>query len=298
MNNCKHSGFIAVVGKPNVGKSTLVNRFVGEKIAIVSRKPQTTRTRIMAVLSEEDSQLVFMDTPGFHRPKTALGSYMMGVVKNTIGEVDAVLLLVEPYLPIAPENLQIIEAAKQKRLPLVLGINKIDMVPKEGLLELIERYSALHDFKALVPISAQKGAGCVDLLNELRALLPPGPAYFPEDQLSDQPERVLVSERIREKLLRRLQEEVPHGTAVEVLGMKEKKEGELLAIDAVIYCEKSSHKGILIGKNGAMLKQIGSEARADLERFFGVQVHLSLWVKVKDDWRNNQHLLKEFGFHD
>lgn len=298
MKECNHSGFIAIVGRPNVGKSTLLNRLIGEKVAIVSRKPQTTRTRIMAVYHGAQSQIVFLDTPGFHKPRTELGKYMMGVVNHSIADVDGALLLVEPKLPVDEATSAVIDALREAKLPVVLAINKIDTVQKETLLELIATYSKLYDFAALVPIAAATGEGCDMLVTELEHLLPAGPAFFPEDMLTDQPERQIAAELIREKMLRLLDEEVPHGTAVEITSMKEKKEGQMLAIDATIYCEKESHKGIIIGKQGTMLKKIGSSARAEMERFFGVQVYLQLWVKVKEDWRNNNYLLKEFGFDD
>lgn len=288
---------ISMVGRPNVGKSTLTNRLVGQKVAIVSNKPQTTRTRITGVLNREDCQFVFLDTPGLHKPRSRLGDFMVKVVTDTVAEVDAAALLVEPIASIGPAEQSLIDRIKQNDIPAVLVINKIDTVPHEALLAVIAAYAAAHDFAAVVPVSARTGKGVDALLGEFEKFALDGPQLFPDDMVSDQPERQLAAETIREKMLLLLQREVPHGVAVGIERWTERADG-LVSISANIYCEKSSHKGIIIGKNGEMLKQIGKLARVDLERSLGAKVFLELWVKVKEDWRNNTFQMRNFGYQD
>lgn len=295
MNNQK-TAFIAIVGCPNVGKSSILNRLLGEKIAIVSDKPQTTRTRIMGVLTEAETQLVFTDTPGFHRPKTKLGEKMIKAVDETISGVDACLFVVEPQGDLRPTEEELLKKFAQQKARVVLAINKVDTIPeKEQLMQRILMFSKLYDFEAIVPVSAVKGDNMNPLLDELKKLAEPGYHFFPEDTLTDQPERVLAAEMIREKLLRNLDKEIPHGTAVSIEKMRERDDAEIIDIDAIIYCEKESHKGIIIGKGGAMLKRVSTRAREDMERFFGCKVNLKCWVKVKEDWRNREGLIHNFG---
>lgn len=291
------TAFIAIVGKPNVGKSSILNRLLGQKVAIVSEKPQTTRTRIMGVLTEDDTQLVFTDTPGLHKPKTKLGEMMVRTVADCVSDVDACLLVVPADGKINDNELELINRFKSSDMPVILAINKIDLVKaKETLAEKIAAYAQLYDFKAVVPVSAVTGDGLEILKQELFSCAEDGPHFFPDDTLTDQPERVLVSEIIREKMLRSLSEEVPHGIAVTVETMRERENGGIFDIDAVIYCERESHKGIIIGKKGTMLKNIGSLSRIDIERLLDSKVNLQLWVKVKEDWRNRDGLLRNFGF--
>lgn len=295
MNNQK-TAFIAIVGCPNVGKSSILNRLLGEKIAIVSDKPQTTRTRIMGVLTEEETQLVFTDTPGFHRPKTKLGEKMIKAVDETISGVDACLFVVEPQGDLHPTEEELLQKFSQQKARVVLAINKVDTIPeKEQLMQRILMFSKLYDFEAIVPVSAIKGDNMIPLLDELKKLAEPGYHFFPEDTLTDQPERVLAAEMIREKLLRNLDKEIPHGTAVSIEKMRERDDAEIIDIEATIYCEKESHKGIIIGKGGAMLKRVSTRAREDMERFFDCKVNLQCWVKVKEDWRNREGLIHNFG---
>lgn len=289
------SAMISVVGRPNVGKSTLTNRLVGTKVAIVSAKPQTTRTRITGVLNREGCQYVFLDTPGLHKPRSRLGDYMVKVVAETVSEVDAAALVVEPVADVGPAEESLIRQIKEAGMPSVLVINKIDSVPKESLLAVIARYAQAHDFNAIVPVSARTGEGTDELLAELEKFALEGPQLFPEDMVSDQPERQLAAEIVREKLLILLDREVPHGVAVGIERMEERDDG-LVSIHATIYCEKNSHKGIIIGKNGEMLKQVGQLARKDIERMLGTKVYLDLWVKVKEGWRNNQYQMRNFGY--
>ncbi|MEG6611630.1 GTPase Era [Pseudoclostridium thermosuccinogenes] len=291
------SGFVTIVGRPNVGKSTLLNRFAGEKIAIISEKPQTTRNSIKAVITDEDSQIIFIDTPGVHKPKTKLGEYMISVVQESLNEVDIVLFLVEATdsAPGAGDQ-YIIEQLKDLKTPVFLLINKIDLVKKEQLLAVIANYKNLMDFAEIIPISAVNNEGIDIVLKEIRKRLPDGPKYFPDDMLTDQPEKAIVAELIREKILELLSDEVPHGTGIEVISFKERTNKDLIDIDATIYCEKESHKAIIIGKEGRMLKKIGSRSREDIERFLGTRVYLRLWVKVKDDWRNSDAMLKTLGY--
>ena len=288
---------VSVVGRPNVGKSTLTNKLVGQKVAIVSSKPQTTRTRITGLLNKNGTQYVFLDAPGLHKPRTQLGDYMCKVVTDTVSEVDAAMLVVEPIANIGPAEESLIAQIKAHHMPAVLVINKIDTVKKEELLNVIATYAAAHEFEAVVPISARTGEGLDDLLGELSKYAIEGPQLFPEDMVSDQPERQLVAEIIREKMLRLLDREVPHGVAVGIERWHEREDG-LVEINAVIYCEKASHKGIIIGKQGAMLREIGKQARGDIERMLDAKVYLELWVKVKEGWRNNQYQMRNFGYEE
>ncbi len=295
MNNSK-TAFIAIVGCPNAGKSTILNRLIGQKVAIVSPKPQTTRTRIMGVLTKDNIQLVFTDTPGYHRPRTKLGENMVKAVDNSIGDVDACLLVTEPKGELREAEKQLIERFKREKIPAVLAINKIDTIPnKEDLMARILMFSKLYDFNAIVPVSAIDGNGMDELLDELMALSFDSEHFFPDDTLTDQPEKVIAAEMIREKLLKLIDQEIPHGTAVAIEKFKERDTGDIIDIDAIIYCEKESHKGIIIGKNGQMLKKVSTRARIDLEKFLGCKVNLKCWVKVKEDWRNREGLIHNFG---
>jgi GTP-binding protein Era len=279
-----------------VGKSTLTNAFVGEKVAIVTSKPQTTRNRICGVRNRGESQFVFVDTPGLHKARTRLGDYMVNVVKESVSDVDAVLLLVEPIPNVGEPEKQLIARMKTLACPAVLAINKADTLPqKDKLLEVIQAYSQAHDFDAVVPISAKTGQGVEELLNVLEGYLPEGPQLFPEDMTSDQPERQMMAEIMREKLLLLLDKEIPHGTAVEITRFAE-REDEVVEVEATIYCEKNSHKGIIIGKGGAMLKKASTLARQDMERFMGTKVFLKTWVKVKENWRDNPAAIQNFGY--
>ena len=291
----QRSAYIAIVGRPNVGKSTILNKLIGEKIAIVSKKPQTTRTRIMGVLTEGEDQLVFLDTPGLLKPRNSLGDYMLRSVTAAIEGVDSCLLVVQAGAPLSKADEELIGRFKKGHIPAVLAINKTDLLgDKTRLMEQIAEYSGLYDFEAVVPVSAEKGDGMDALLEELRGLALPGGWLFPEDTLTDQTEPVLAAELVREKALRLLEQEVPHGVAAVTEHMQE--QGELLEIHVTLYCEKPNHKGILIGKGGEMLKRIGSAARKDLEEFFGCRVNLQLWVKVKEDWRQRPETLQGMGF--
>lgn len=289
------SATIAIVGRPNVGKSSLLNKMIGQKIAIVSRKPQTTRTRIMGVLTEGDTQLVFMDTPGLLKPRDSLGDFMVKSVSSAIEGVDFCVLVTEAGAKISKADEDLIGRFRQGHIPAVLVINKIDLLEdKSRLMEQIAAYSALFEFEAVVPVSARTGSGMDDLLAELKSMAQPGGWFFEEDMLTDQPEQTIAAETVREKVLRRCDKEVPHGVAAVTERMLD--EGNLLEIDVTIYCEKPSHKGIIIGKGGAMLKAIGTDARIDLERCFGCKVNLQLWVKVKEDWRQRPQILQSLGF--
>lgn len=290
------TAFIAIVGKPNVGKSSLLNRMLGQKIAIVSSKPQTTRTKIMGVLTEGETQLVFMDTPGFHRPHNKLGEKMNAAVGDTVGGVDACLFLTEPKGELNEQELQLLQMFKKQRMPVVLAVNKMDMVKdKKDLLDRIVYLTSFYDFQAVVPVSAQRGDHVDELKAELEKLAFESPHFFPDDTLTDQPERVLAAEIIREKVLRLMDKEIPHGIAVAVEKMSERQDKDILDIEATIYCERESHKGMVIGKNGAMLKKISTYARQDMENFFQIKVNLKCWVKVKLDWRNREGLIHNFG---
>lgn len=290
------TAFIAIVGCPNVGKSSILNRLLGQKIAIVSEKPQTTRTKIMGVLTEGDTQLVFTDTPGFHRPRTKLGEKMVQAVSDSVAGVDACLFVVEPEGELRPAELELIEKFRKMKMPVILAINKVDTLPdKEVLMARILELSKVYDFEAIVPISALRGINTDELLDELKKLAEESVFFFPEDTLTDQPERVIAAEMIREKILRNLDREIPHGVAVSIEKMREREDSDIMDIEAVIYCEKDSHKGIIIGKNGAMLKRISTRAREDMEKFFQCHINLRCWVKVKEGWRNREGLIHNFG---
>lgn len=290
------TAFVAIVGKPNVGKSSLLNKMIGQKIAIVSSKPQTTRTKIMGVLTKGETQLVFTDTPGFHKPHNKLGEKMNEAVGDTVGGVDACLFLVEPKGELNEQEMELLEMFKKHKMPVILAINKIDMIKdKEELLERIVYLTGLYDFTAVVPVSASRGDNVNDIIDELDKLAVESVHFFPDDTLTDQPERVLAAEIIREKVLRLMDKEVPHGIAVAVEKMRERDNQDILDIEATIYCERESHKGMVIGKKGAMLKKISTYARQDLENFFQIKINLQCWVKVKVDWRNREGLIHNFG---
>lgn len=297
MNFNDKSAFIAIIGRPNVGKSSILNKLLGQKVAIVSSKPQTTRTRIMGVLTEGKDQLVFLDTPGMHKPKNSLGDYMVRSINESVAGVDACLLVTEAGQEIRENERMLIEKVKKLDLPCVLAINKTDTVnDKEVILEQIIKYSKEMDFDAIVPVSAETGSKLDELKDELKKFTSEGGHFFPDDTLTDQPEKVLAAEMIREKILRLTEKEIPHGTAVVIERMKMRDDKNLMDIDATIYCERDTHKGILIGKKGAMLKKISTYARQDMENFFGCKVNLKTWIKVKEDWRNKENLMRSFGF--
>lgn len=290
------TAFVAIVGCPNVGKSSILNKIMGTKIAIVSSKPQTTRTKIMGVLTEGETQLVFTDTPGYHKPHNKLGEKMNQAVGDSIGGVDACLFVVESKCDIKKGEYELLEKFKKLKVPAILAINKIDMIKdKEELLERIVQLNSLFDFEAIVPVCASTGEHIDELVDEMKKLAFDSPHFFPDDTLTDQPERVLASEIIREKILRLMDKEVPHGIAVSIEKMRERDNQDILDIEAIIYCERESHKGIVIGKKGSMLKKISTYARQDLESFFGIKVNLQTWVKVKEDWRNREGLIHNFG---
>ena len=291
-----YSGFVSLVGRPNVGKSTLMNRLIGEKIAIISNKPQTTRNRVQSILTKDDFQIVFIDTPGIHKPRHKLGEFMVKSAETTLNEVDAVLMLIEPADRVLEADRLIIEKFSKIKSPVILVINKVDSTDKERVFKVIDNYRKLYDFAEIVPISALEGTNTDELLEVIKKYLPEGPQYFPSDMITDQPERQIAADRIREKALRLLQEEIPHGIAVEIMEMKKRPEGNMVDVRATIYCEKDSHKGIIIGKHGAMLKKIGTNAREDIQKLLGSPIYLDLWVKVKKDWRDNDFLLKNFGY--
>lgn len=291
------TAMITIAGRPNVGKSTLTNYLVGEKIAIVSNKPQTTRNRICGILTRDDTQFVFVDTPGYHRPRTKLGDYMVNVARESVADVDLTVLVVEPIPAVGPQEEGLIEKIHASGCPAVLAINKIDTVEKDKLLEVIAVYAKAANFAEIVPISAKTGDGVEDLLAVCGKYAVEGPFLFTEDVTTDQPERQVMAEIIREKLLWCLEREVPHGTAVEITRFSERDSG-VIDIDATIYCEKASHKGIIIGKNGEMLKKISSMARVDCEKFMGTKVYLTTWVKVKENWRDSDFLVKNFGYRE
>ena len=300
-----YSGFVTLIGRPNVGKSTLMNHFVGEKISIVTSKPQTTRNKIRSILTGEDYQIVFIDTPGIHKPTSRLGDFMVKSAINTISEADAVIYMVEPKRKIPPEDIAIIERLKSVKKPSVfLAINKVDTVLKQELLAIIDQYRQVFNFHDIVPLSALKGDNTAGMLNAIRGVLPKGPMYFPGDQITDQPERQIAAEIIREKALTFLQEEIPHGMAVEIThfklreGHSEEDPHALVDIGANIFCEKDSHKAIIIGKQGSMLKRIGAAARRDIEALLGYRLYLELWVKVKKNWRDSDFMLKNFGYNE
>ena len=298
MNTNDKSAFVAIVGRPNVGKSSILNRLLGQKIAIVSSKPQTTRNRITGVLTDGEYQLVFFDTPGMHKPKNSLGKYMVRSVNESVGGVDCCMLVVEAGKEPSNTELALIEKFKSLEMPAILAINKIDMLKeKDALMKQILDYTKLYNFDAVVPVSAQDGSGMDELLDELKKQSVDGGHYFDDDTLTDQPERVIVAEIIREKILRLCDKEIPHGTAVVIEKMKTRDNG-ILDIDATIFCERDTHKRIIIGKNGTMLKKISTFARQDIENFFDCKVFLQTWVKVKEDWRNRAQILQNFGFDE
>ncbi|MFA6308217.1 MAG: GTPase Era [Clostridia bacterium] len=291
------SGFVTLIGSPNTGKSTLLNAFADEKIAITSSRPQTTRNTIKAVVTTDDYQMIFIDTPGLHKPKTKLGKYMVNAAERTIGDVDVVLFLADAgFKEISGDELETIAHLKRVKAPVFLIINKIDLTKKENLLLKISKFKDLMDFKAIIPISALKKEGLNIIMDEILKFLPEGPRFFPEDTLTDQPEKLLVAEIIREKILYLTKDEVPHGAGIEILSFKQREDKDIINIEAEIYCEKDSHKGILIGKQGSMLKNIGAQARVDIEKLLGSKVFLKLWVKVKPDWRNSEGMLKTLGY--
>ena len=298
MSNIKNVAMITVCGRPNVGKSSLTNALVGEKVAIVSNKAQTTRNRIYGVVNRDDTQYILLDTPGLHKPKSVLGDYMVKVVTSSLSDVDCALLLVEPIAHVGGPELALIERIKEEHLPAILCINKIDTVEPDQLLPVIAAYNEAWDgFDAIIPISAHSGSGLDDLMKELRKYASEGPQLFPDGQTSDQPERQVMGEIVREKLLLCLDKEIPHGTAVEITRFSERDSG-VIDVDATIYCEKASHKGIIIGKQGAMLKKISTLARHDIEKFMGTKVYLETWVKVKENWRDNVNYVRSFGYND
>lgn len=296
MNQNYKSGFVTLVGRPNVGKSTLMNQLIGQKIAITSDKPQTTRNRIQTVYTCEEGQIIFVDTPGIHKAKNKLGEYMVSAAQRTFNEVDVILWLVEPSTFIGAGERHIAETLKTLKTPVFLVINKIDTVAKEEILTFINAYKDICEFQEIIPVSALKGENKETLIREILKYLPYGPQFYDEDTITDQPERQIVSELIREKALRLLNEEIPHGIAVYIDRMKERKNGEIVDIDATIVCEKDSHKGIIIGKQGSMLKQIGSKARREIEILLEKKVNLKLWVKVKKDWRDSDFFVKNYGY--
>ena len=289
------TAMIAIIGRPNVGKSTLTNKLVGEKVAIVTNKPQTTRNRIFAVVNSGDTQVVLMDTPGFHRARTKLGDYMVKVVNESVADVDAAVMIVEPVDNIGSQEEKLIERLKEVGAPAILAINKIDTVKKEEILAVIARYSQAFDFDAIVPISARTGEGTQELLEEIKKYAVEGPQLFPDGMVTDQPERQICSEIVREKLLLCLDKEIPHGTAIEVTKFSQ-RDNDIIDMDVTIFCEKESHKRIIIGKNGMMIKKIGELARADIEKFMGEKVFLQTWVKVRTGWRNSSGQIRNFGF--
>ena len=291
------TAFIAIVGCPNVGKSSILNRLLGQKVAVVSPKPQTTRTKIMGVLTEDEVQLVFTDTPGFHRPRTKLGDYMVNVVNQSVADVDAVILLVEPIANVGPQEQELIEKIKEANVPAILVINKIDTVEKENLLPVIAAYKDLMDFVDVIPISAKWHDGLDSLMQVCEGFAQEGPFMFPEGISTAMPEKQVMAEIIREKLLWNLEKEIPHGTAVEITKFSERDDG-IIDLDATIYCEKASHKGIIIGKHGDMMKKISSLARQDIEKFMGTKVYMETWVKVKENWRDNLNYVRSMGYRD
>lgn len=291
------SGFISATGRPNVGKSTLINKLTGQNFSIISDKPQTTRNIIKSILTGDDYQMVFMDTPGIQKPKNKLGEYLKNIAHEAMNDVDLVLFTTDTEQARPGEvDKNIIDNLKLLKSPVFLIINKIDLIDKRQLLPIIKNYSEAYNFMGVFPVCAKTGDGIDELKEEIIKKLPEGPKYFPDDMVTDQPERVIASEIIREKLMNVLEQEIPHGIGVEVNGFKERPDGKIIDISATIFCEKKSHKGIVIGKNGQLLKSIGEKSRKDIERIFGTHVYLQLWVKVKDDWRNDEQMLKKLGF--
>ena len=292
------TAFVAIVGRPNVGKSSLLNALIGEKVAIVSNKPQTTRTRITCVLTRENTHFVFIDTPGLHKPRTKLSEYMVKQVNESVADVDVAVLVVEPAGEIQKAEQELMASFQAQRIPAILAINKIDTLDlREKLMPRILAFSQAHPFEAVVPISALKGDGVDAVLDELEKFAAPSPFFFDEDTLTDQPERVIVAEIVREKLLKNMYDEIPHGVAVTVERMHEREEQQLIDIEVQIYCEKESHKGMIIGKGGGMLKRVASQAREDIEHFLRCKVNLKCWVKVREDWRNRENVIRSFGFN-
>ena len=298
MEKSTKSGFVTLIGRPNVGKSTLMNRLIGQKIAITSNKPQTTRNRIQTVYTDERGQIVFLDTPGIHKAKNKLGEYMVNVAENTLKEVDVILWLVEPTTFIGAGERHIAEQLQKVTTPVILVINKVDTVKKEEILVFIDAYRKIYDFAEIIPVSALKGTNTDDVVETIFKYLPYGPMFYDEDTITDQPERQIVAELIREKALHALNEEIPHGIAVSIDQMKKRKGREMFDIDATIICERDSHKGIIIGKQGAMLKKIGTNARYEIEHLLDAKVNLKLWVKVKKDWRDSDYMIKNFGYRE
>ncbi len=290
------SGFVTIIGRPNVGKSTLMNHIIGEKMAIISNKPQTTRNRIQCIYNEDDAQIVFIDTPGMHKPKNKLGEYMTNISNDALKEVDVILLIVDESTKMGPGDEYILEQIKDIKTPKILVINKIDKLKGEQVQTIIDTYESLNVFDYIVPISAQDGVGITGLMHTIKNIIPEGPQYFPDDMITDQPERFIVSEIIREKALQYLEEEVPHGVAVGIESMRKREGKDMVDINAVIYCEKKSHKGIIIGKEGRKLKGIGKSAREDIEKLLGSKVYLEIWVKIEKDWRDKEKLIKYFGY--
>lgn len=296
MKTSYYSGFVSIIGRPNVGKSTLLNQIMEEKLVIISNKPQTTRNTIRLIYTQPDYQMVFIDTPGIHKPKNKLGEYMVDSVKQTLNEVDVILFLVDESMHIGPGDQYILDILQDVKTPILLVINKIDLLTKEQLLQKIVLYQDIKGIDEIVPISAQNRENIEELIKIIAKKLPEGPQYFPEDMVIDQPERMIIAELVREKALQLLQQEVPHGIATEVISMKERQGKNLIDIDMNIYCERNSHKGIIIGKQGKMLKEIGRRARKDIENLLGSKVNLQLWVKVRPDWRNKSRELKDLGY--
>lgn len=292
------SGFVAIIGRPNVGKSTLMNHLIGQKIAITSSKAQTTRNRIQTVYTDDEGQIVFLDTPGINKAKNKLGEYMMNVAYSTLNEVDIVMWIVEPTTFIGAGERHIIDVLSKVNTPVVLVINKTDTVDKQAVADAINTYKEVHDFDAIVPVSALRGHNQAELIKTLKRLLPFGPRFYDEDTITDQPERQIVAEMIREQALRQLDKEIPHGIAVVIDRMKERPDGSCMDIEATIICERDSHKGIIIGKQGAMLKKIGTKARISMENLLDMKVNLKLWVKVKKDWRDSDTLLRNYGYRE
>ena len=292
------SGFVTLIGRPNVGKSTLMNHLIGQKIAITSDKPQTTRNRIQTVYTDDNGQIIFLDTPGIHKAKNKLGEFMVSAAEKTLNEVDVILWLVEPTSYIGAGEQHIIEQLKKTKTPVILVINKIDTVKTEEILTYINAYKDCLDFAEIVPVSALKGQNQKHLIEVIMKYLPYGPMYYDEDTITDQPERQIAAELIREKTLRLLSDEIPHGIAVVIDRMKERPDGRVVDIDATIICERESHKGIIIGKQGVMLKKIGTKARMDIEKLLGTKVNLKLWIKIKKDWRDSDFLIKNYGFKE
>ena len=297
MEKSTKSGFVTLIGRPNVGKSTLMNRLIGQKIAITSNKPQTTRNRIQTVYTDERGQIVFLDTPGIHKAKNKLGEYMVNVAENTLKEVDVILWMVEPTTFIGAGERHIAEQLQKVTTPVILVINKVDTVKKEEILVFIDAYRKIYDFAEIIPVSALKGTNTDDVVETIFKYLPYGPMFYDEDTVTDQPMRQIVAELIREKALRCLDEEIPHGIAVYIDTMKERKTGDIIDIEATIVCERESHKGIIIGKQGQMLKKIGTQARKEIENMMDIKINLKLWVKVRKEWRDSDVQLKNFGYN-